>query len=75
MRVKQIGYMAKEDFQQWRLEKGYSINKCARLLGLNPQSIRKYELGEIGIPRLVYLATLFDDLLKQYNLKGLEDVD
>jgi len=53
--------MTRDELKKWRLSKGLSQAKLARLLGVKVLAVSRWERGERSIPALLPLA-----------LKGLE---
>ncbi len=56
--------MTKEQFQQWRIEHGYTQAEIAEVLGVHFRTISKWEIGARKIPPFMHIT------LRCINEKG-----
>lgn len=48
--------MISKDLKKWRKHIGYSQGKLAKVLGVTPLTVSRWERGERGIPPFLHLA-------------------
>lgn len=50
MRKDEMLKLIGNNLRRWRLEKGYGLEELARLVGISPKTLNRYETGGINMP-------------------------